>query len=98
MRLKMQARQLWDTVEYGDLPYHDDRRALEAIIAGVPQEMQVSLADKHNAKDAWDSIAAARIASTASAAPRCNDCAKSGRTSPSTRGSTSRTSPSASPH
>jgi len=61
MRLKMQARQLWDAVEYGDLPYHDDRRALEAIIAGVPQEMQVSLADKDTAKDAWDSIAAARI-------------------------------------
>jgi len=61
MRLKMQARQLWDAVEYGDLPYHDDRRALEAIIAGVPQDMQVSLADKLTAKDASDSIAAARI-------------------------------------
>jgi len=61
MRLKMQARQLWDAVEYDDLPYHDDWRALEAIITGVPQEMQVSLADKHTAKDAWDSIAVAHI-------------------------------------
>jgi hypothetical protein len=39
MSLKMQAHQLWDTLEYGDLPYHDDRRALEAFIAGVPPEM-----------------------------------------------------------
>ena len=33
MRLKMQGRQIWDAVEYGDLLYHDDRCALEAIIA-----------------------------------------------------------------
>jgi hypothetical protein len=61
MRLKMQACHLWAAIEYGDLLYHDDRRALEAIIMGVPQEMQVSLADKLSAKEAWNSIAAARI-------------------------------------
>ena len=52
---------LWDAVEYGDLPYHDDRRTQEAIIAGVPPKMPVSLADKPSAKEAWDSISAARI-------------------------------------
>jgi len=61
MKVKMQASQLWDAIEYGDLPYHDDRRALEAIIAGVPPEMGAPLADKATAKEAWDSIAAARI-------------------------------------
>jgi hypothetical protein len=61
MKVKMQARQLWDAIEYGDLPYHDDRRALEAIIAGVPPEMGAPLADKASAKEAWDSIAAALI-------------------------------------
>ena len=41
--------------------YHDDQCALEAIIAGVLPKMQVSLADKPSAKEAWDSVAAARI-------------------------------------
>ena len=61
MKVKMQARQLWDAIEYGDLPYHDDRRALQAIIAGVPPEMCTPLADKATAKEAWDSIVAVRI-------------------------------------
>ena len=61
MKVKMQARQLLDSIEYGDLPYHDDRRAHEAIIAGVPPEMGAPLVDKESAKEAWDSIAAARI-------------------------------------
>jgi hypothetical protein len=52
MKVKMQARQLWDAIEYGDLPYHDDRRALEAIIAGVPPEMGGPLANKESAKEA----------------------------------------------
>ena len=57
----MQARQFWDAIEYGDLPYHDDRRTLEAIIAGVLPEMGAPLADKASAKEVWDSIATARI-------------------------------------
>jgi hypothetical protein len=61
MKVKMQARQLWDANEFANLPYHDDRRALEAIIAGVPSEMGAPLIDKASAKEAWDSIAAARI-------------------------------------
>jgi len=61
MKVKMQARQLWDAIEYGDLPYHDDRRALEAIIAGVPPEMGAPLTDKESAKAEWDSIDAARV-------------------------------------
>jgi len=48
MKLKLQARQLWDAIEYSDLPYHEDRRTVEALIAAVPQE-------------AWDSLATARI-------------------------------------
>ena len=34
---------------------------MEAIIAAVPQEMQMPLSEKGSAKEAWDSIAAARI-------------------------------------
>jgi hypothetical protein len=61
MKVKMQARQLWDVIEFVDLPYHDDWRALEAIIARVPPEIGAPLVDKASAKEAWDSIAVVRI-------------------------------------
>jgi hypothetical protein len=61
MKVKMQARQLWDAIKFANLPYHDDRHALEAIIAGVPPDMGAPLANKASAKEEWDSIAAARI-------------------------------------
>jgi hypothetical protein len=51
MKVKMQARQLWDAIKFADLPYHEDRRALEAIIVGVPSEMGALLADKASAKE-----------------------------------------------
>jgi hypothetical protein len=61
MKVKMQARQLWDAIKFADLSYHDARRALEAIIVGVSPEMGAPLADKASAKEAWDSIATACI-------------------------------------
>jgi hypothetical protein len=36
---------------------------LDALIAAVPPEMQFSLSQKRTAKEAWDAIAATRIAS-----------------------------------
>jgi hypothetical protein len=38
-------------------------RALDALIAAVPPEMQFSLSQKRNAKEAWDAIATTRIGS-----------------------------------
>jgi hypothetical protein len=52
---------MWDAVWYGDVDYDQDRRALDALIAAVPPEMQFSLTNKRTAKEAWDVIAAARI-------------------------------------
>jgi len=63
MKVKMQARRMWDAVRYGDADFDEDRRALEALLAAVPTEMHSSLANKRAAKDAWDAIAAARIGS-----------------------------------
>ncbi|KAK3122095.1 hypothetical protein QOZ80_8BG0665070 [Eleusine coracana subsp. coracana] len=54
---------MWDAVRYGDVDYDDDRRALDALIAAVPAEMQFTLSKKRTAKAAWDAIAAARIGS-----------------------------------
>ena len=52
---------MWDAVQYDDVDYDEDRRALDALIAAVPPEMQFSLSQKETAKEAWDAITAARI-------------------------------------
>ncbi|XP_066342439.1 uncharacterized protein [Miscanthus floridulus] len=61
MKLKMQARYLWDAVEDEDVDIHDDRSTLEAICSGVPQEMVPTLATKPSAKQAWEAIRSMRI-------------------------------------
>nr|AAG60200.1 putative gag-pol polyprotein [Oryza sativa Japonica Group] len=63
MRVRLQVRHMWEAVRYGDVDYDEDRRALDALIAAVPPEMQFSLSQKRTAKEAWDAIAAARIGS-----------------------------------
>jgi hypothetical protein len=54
---------MWEAVRYGDVDYYEDRRALDAIIAAVPPEMQFSLFKKWTVREARDAIAAARIGS-----------------------------------
>ena len=54
MRVKLQVRHMWEAVRYGDVDYDLDRRALDALIAAVPPEMQFSLTNKRTAKEAWD--------------------------------------------
>jgi hypothetical protein len=54
---------MWKAVRYGDVDYYEDRRTLDALIAAVPPEMQFSLSKKQTAKEAWDTIAVARIGS-----------------------------------
>jgi hypothetical protein len=57
MRVRLQVRHMWEAVRYGDVDYHEDRQALDALIAAVPPEMQFSLSQKRTAKEAWDAIA-----------------------------------------
>jgi hypothetical protein len=52
---------MWEAVRYDDVDYYDDRRALDALIAAVPSEMQFSYSKKRTAKEAWDAIVAACI-------------------------------------
>uniref|UniRef100_A0A0A8YF23 Uncharacterized protein n=1 Tax=Arundo donax TaxID=35708 RepID=A0A0A8YF23_ARUDO len=61
MKIKLQARGLWDAVCYGDADFQEDRMALDAIVNAVPEEMIESLAVKESAEDAWDAIATVRI-------------------------------------
>ncbi|XP_066380149.1 uncharacterized protein, partial [Miscanthus floridulus] len=61
MKLRMQARDLWDAIEGGSVQFCDDRRTLEVIVGAVPKEMGIPLLDKAMAKEAWDAITATRI-------------------------------------
>jgi hypothetical protein len=54
---------MWEAVRYDDIDYYEDRRALDALIAAVPPEMQFSLSKKRIVKEARDAIAATRISS-----------------------------------
>jgi hypothetical protein len=63
MRVRLQVRHMWEAVRYGEVDYHEDRRALDALIAAVSPEMQFLLSQKRTAKEAWDAIAATRIGS-----------------------------------
>jgi hypothetical protein len=62
MKLKLQARHLWDAIEFPDTAeYDDDRSALDAICSAVPEEMVPALATKDTAYDAWEAIKTFRI-------------------------------------
>jgi hypothetical protein len=61
MRVRLQVRHMWEAVRYDDVNYYEDRRALDALIVVVSPEMQFSLSKKRTAKEAWDTIAVARI-------------------------------------
>jgi hypothetical protein len=63
MKIRLQVRHMWEAIQYDDVDYDEDRRALDALVAAVPPEMQFSLSQKETAKEAWDAIAAARIGS-----------------------------------
>jgi hypothetical protein len=56
MRLKLQARDLWDVIEFGDDDYRDDRSALDAICSVVPTEMIPTLTVKDSTSEAWEAI------------------------------------------
>jgi hypothetical protein len=56
MKLKLQARSLWEAVNVGTADFVDDRNSLEAITLGVPEELHGSIASKATAKAAWDAL------------------------------------------
>jgi hypothetical protein len=56
MRVMLQGRHLWDTVNVGACEFTDDRNALEALCKAVPPELQGVLANKAMAKEAWDAL------------------------------------------
>lgn len=63
MKIKMQARNLWDAIESGNVSFQEDRMALEALTSAVPLQMVATLAVKTSAKEAWEAIKSMRIGS-----------------------------------
>jgi hypothetical protein len=65
MKIKLHARNLWETIEPGDVTLQEDRMALDAITSAVSQEMLASLAVKATAVEAWEAVRSLRISSEA---------------------------------
>jgi hypothetical protein len=63
MKVKLQARQMWEAIKYNDVDDHEDRRALRALLAAVPAEMASILAKKPTTMLAWEAIAQMRVGS-----------------------------------
>jgi hypothetical protein len=61
MKLKLQARDLWDVIEFGDDDFRDDRTALDAICSVVPSEMIPVLAVKETTSEVWEAIKTLRL-------------------------------------
>jgi hypothetical protein len=61
MRIKLEARGLWATVESGDVEFQVDMMALDAIYSAVPQEMVTTLVTQQTAMKAWESLKTMRI-------------------------------------
>jgi hypothetical protein len=61
MKLKLQARDLWDVIEFGNGDFHEDRTALDAIYSAVPLEMIPALAIKETASEVWEAIKTLRL-------------------------------------
>jgi hypothetical protein len=56
MEVNLQAAQLWDAVEDDDVPRHQDKQALAALLRSTPSEMHCMLIGKGSAKAAWEAI------------------------------------------
>jgi hypothetical protein len=63
MKIKLQARELWEAIEPGVISLKEDRLALNAITSAVPTEMVASLASKATALEAWEAVKERRIGS-----------------------------------
>jgi hypothetical protein len=61
MRGNLQATGLWDAIKHETDDYHEDRNVLAAMLRAVPEDMQVGLAQKESAADAWEAIRAVRM-------------------------------------
>ena len=60
-QVNLEALELWDAVEVECKDSAKDRRALAAILRGVPPDMKSRLAKKKSAKEAWAALKEMRV-------------------------------------
>ena len=60
-QVNLEALELWDAVEVECKDRANDRRALAAILRGVPPDMKSRLAKKKSAKEAWAALKEMRV-------------------------------------
>jgi hypothetical protein len=63
MKIKLQARNLWEAIQPGDVTLQDGRMKLDAITSAVPQEMLASLVIKDATAESWEAIRSLHIES-----------------------------------
>jgi hypothetical protein len=63
MKIKMEARDLWEAIEPDGVSLRVGRMALDAITSVVPTEMVASLAVKDSPLEAWNAVKGWRIGS-----------------------------------
>jgi hypothetical protein len=56
MKVKPEARGLWEAVEFGSDDRQEDRITLEAILLGLPLDMQGPISTQESASEAWEAI------------------------------------------
>jgi hypothetical protein len=61
MKIKLEARSLWEAVDKGNAEFQVDRMALDVICSAVTADMITTLAVKPTTKEAWDCIKTIRI-------------------------------------
>jgi hypothetical protein len=61
MKIKLEARGLWNAIDPGGVDRQVDRMALDALCSAVPSEMLSTVGNKGSAKEAWESIKTMRI-------------------------------------
>ena len=61
MKVKMQACNMWEAIEPGDVTFQEDRMALDSITSAVPPELVSSLAVKRTALEAWNAVRDLRV-------------------------------------
>ena len=60
-KLQLQADELWRVVDTGQGTDRDDRRAMIALLKGVPPELMRILGAKATTKEAWDTLKTMRV-------------------------------------
>jgi hypothetical protein len=56
MKIKLEAKCLWNAIYPGDVEFHVDQMALDAICSVIPPKIVASIANKSSIRAAWEGI------------------------------------------